>query len=219
MEKQAIDLSWVTAAGGPELGHDGRDVIGMPEEGWWVWPDAKHKSQEDGLELNRHEAWDEPETGVGGTLLVDLNPAEGGGVKWRASFLIKDEQPDLSDSKIPCRGRGVAPDFESARTAALAWRPEVRVIDGVELWINPVTGEGEALELRSGELTWKRGEAKGSLVIWRFDPAGADEVARSLGSWSNTITGACDTLDQMLIEVDQARERLRAAMRKFLLNF
>lgn len=73
------DLSWIPAAGGPQVKcEDGRHVTGLPESGWWVWVDQTHRDRSAGLELNLHTAWDEPETGAGGTLITTMKPADGG---------------------------------------------------------------------------------------------------------------------------------------------
>lgn len=120
---------------------------------------------------------------------------------------------------IPARGQGTTPDFNSAREAALAWRPGVRVIDGIELWLDPISGKGEAVDLNSGELTWRAGVAAGSRILWSFEPAGLGDVFQAWGCWRSAISGACDTLEQMLAEVNEARDRIRSAMRKFLRNY
>jgi hypothetical protein len=125
-EKSLIDLSWVTAAGGPEVQcENSRNVTGLPEKGWWVWPDAKHKDQHIGLEMNLHREMIEPETGLAGTLMVYLSPSEQG-VSWRSCFMWNASGND-GDVCIPVRGCGLTSDFDSAHKAALEWRPTVQV--------------------------------------------------------------------------------------------
>jgi hypothetical protein len=215
MTTQEINLSWVTAAGGPEVKcEDGRRVTGLPEQGWWAWPDAKHEDQSAGLKLYLHTEWAEPVTEKQGPLMCSLEP-HSKGVAWEASFMYR---LGADDGESPVRGRGIALNFSAAHAAALTWRPHVMVIDGVELWTDPESGDGKAIGLRSGDLTWRRGDAAGGRVLWRFEPVGLIEVFQAIGHWPTSITGACDTLEQMLIEVSEARERIRAAMRRFLLS-
>lgn len=212
--KTHAGLAWVTAAGGHVLTHDGRHVTGLPEQGWWVWPDAKHDDQSAGLRLYLHTEWIEPATKKLGTLLCSLKP-HSEGVAWEASFVYY-LGADAGES--PVRGHGIAPNFGTAHAAVLAWRPHVMVIDGTELWTDPESGGGKAIGLRSGELTWQSGADAGGRVMWQFRLAGLTEVFEAAGHWPAAITGTCDTLEQMLIEVSESRERVRAAMRRFLIN-
>lgn len=217
-ESPVIDLGWVTVAGGPELQcTDGREVTGLPEEGWWVWPDQKYKDQSAGLVLNLHIEWTEPTTGQAGTLIANIQPAEQG-VKWETCFIWYPSGKER-DAEVPARGRGTSADFNAARMAVLTWRPEVSVIDGIQLWTDPSTAKGKALDLASGQLTWRVGEEKGQRVQWQFEPAGMTEVMNACGAWTHTLSGTAETLHEMLDQVSEAREQMRAAMRKYLLNF
>lgn len=204
-------LVWVMAAGGPEVSvaGDGRTVVGLPEE-WWVYLGYKVFSP---LQLHLHVKHTEPVTGLSGTLLLNLDPIEvgDGGVRWNSAFLVGIGE----EGRVPARGNGTVGTFDEARAAALAWRPVVDVIDGVELWSNP-EGCGRA-ELHSGSLEWTGSEG---LFRWGFKSAGINDVLSAAGGYSfGGITGESATLEQMLVDVDAARERVRSAMRKFLLSF
>lgn len=212
-EGNVIDLSWVPAAGGPALTcEDGRNVEGMPETGWWVWV----YGGKGGLHL--HVKYAEPATGINGTLMVEINPSDDGWVRWEAAFLHYIDGTGERDARVPVRGKGTAATFADAHAAALAWRPRVQVIDGIELWTDPGGGCGQAA-MHSGELTWHT--ADGPLQLeWAYEPAGLRDIAEAAGFWGcSGIKGTSDTAAQMLADVDAARERMRSALRKFLLNF
>lgn len=219
-EKPLIDLSWVAAAGGPEIKcEDGRHVTGLPEEGWWVWSDAEHKDQSEGLELKLHRDLVEPETGQAGTLIVSLNPVKQE-VRWDACFMWSQPGSDW-DVCVPVRGSGLTSDFESAYKAALEWRPIVQVIDGIELWADPVSMNGVARDLQSGDLAWLPSTGPDGCINWRFKPAGLSGLKElGLFDWRDPeVEGYAHSHQQMLDQVAEAREQMRAAMRKFLLNF
>jgi hypothetical protein len=205
------DLSWVAATGGPEVRcEDGRSVTGLPEDGWraWAWRSGP-------TELRRHEKWVEPATGFSGTLMVELS-SSGQGVAWEALFMWSPNGDD-GEACIPLRASGYSADFHAAREVALAWRPIVEVIDGVELWTDPHSMRGEARGVRSGELSWWPQGADGS-IRWSFKPAGVKEL--ELFDWHcQSIEGTAASLEDMLHQVSEARDRLRAAMRNYLLNF
>ncbi len=212
-ESNVIDLSWVPVAGGPELTcEDGRNVEGMPETGWWVWA----YGGKGGLHL--HVKYAEPATGINGTLMVELKPSDDGRVHWEAAFLYYIDGTGKGDARVPVRGKGTAATFAEAHAAALAWRPRVQVIDGIELWTDPTDGSGKAA-MHSGELTWRTADGR-SRLEWAYEPAGLRDVAEPAGFWGfSGINGISDTAVQMLVDVDAAREKLRAAMRKFLIAF
>lgn len=208
------DLSWVTAAGGPEvLCEDGYHVTGLPEEGWRARPWRPGPT-----ELRRHAQWVEPTTGFSGTLMVEIRP-EDQGAAWDSLFMWY-EDGDEEKVCIPVRGIGFAPDFTAAREAALAWRPVVQIIDGIELWTDPVSMRGAARCLRSGELTWRsctETHSTGSLA-WSYTPGGMKEL--DLFEWhSQSIRGVAESHEQMLDQVSAARDRLRSAIRNYLLSF
>ncbi len=208
-QKTTGNLSWVAAAGGPELQcEDGRDVIGMPEQGWWI-PCYAH----DGEEIHLHLGYTEPVTGIKGTLLIELQKSKSNddGINWTSCFLFytpAQRSGGKDDAHIPVRARGNCATFFQAHAAALSWRPAVEVIDGVELWMDPRAGRGIA-KLASGDLEWRRDDGGYS---WRWELIGLPAGLRSLG-------GTSPSTAQMLIDADAAREELRAGLRKFLLNF
>ncbi len=219
-EKPLIDLSWVAAAGGPGVKcEDGRNVTGLPEKGWWVWSDAKHKDQSAGLELNLHQALVESETGRAGTLLVSLNPVEQG-VRWDACFMWYEPGTER-EACIPVRGGGLTSDFGSAHKAALEWRPIVQVIDGTELWTDPASMNGVACRLQSGDLAWLPSTGPDGCINWRFKPAGLGGLKElGLFGWdAPAVDGFAHSHQQMLVQVAELREHMRSEMRKFLLNF
>lgn len=210
-EKKTIDLSWVAAAGGPEIERDAfGHVTGLPEQGWNSWDWA-------GGELSLNVEWTEPTTLQAGTLLFSIKPSEQG-LKWEACFVWHRTEGER-ECVIPIRGRGVACDFNAARQAALAWRPLVSVIDGIQLWTDPNENKGAALELTSGSLEWRIAEEKGKRVLWNFHPNGMADVMKACGGWVHNLRGEADSLQQMLDQASEAREQMRAAMRKFLLSY
>lgn len=206
-------LAWVAAAGGAELAHDGRNVTGLPEQGWMVFTGDIHGDQSTGLKLHLHTDWAEPVSGKIVTLMCNLGP-HSEGVAWTACVMLTGQDC----GEVPARGHGVVPNFRAALAAAQAWRPNVLAVDGVELWSDPLSGEGQAIGLQAGQLTWKRRADEDSQVCWRFKPAGLDQVIEAIGCIYDATHGECDTLEQMLAGVAEARERIRAAMRKFLAN-
>lgn len=214
-EKPLIDLSWVVAAGGPEVALDDYDrVIGLPEVGWNSWSWSNHGA---GTALSLQVEWTEPTTGQAGTLMAEIAPAEQG-VKWKSSFMWYRSGSER-DTVTPVRGSGTSSDFNAARIAALAWRPAVSVIDGIQLWTDPASNEGSAIDLASGALTWVTTDEKGQRVQWKFKPTGLDAVLDACCSMSFGLRGSADSYQEMLDQVAEAREQMRAAMRKFLLNF
>lgn len=208
-QKTTPALSWVTAAGGPELQcEDGRAVIGMPEPGWWI-PCYAHDREEIHLHLDHTE----PVTGIKGTLLIELQKSKSSddGINWSSCFLFytpAQRSGCEDDAHIPVRARGNCATFNQAHAAALAWRPAVEVIDGVELWMDPSAGRGVA-KLAAGDLEWRKWDDGYS---WVWELIGLPASLRSL-------RGTSPSTAQMLIDADAAREELRAGLRKFLLNF
>lgn len=212
------DLSWVAETGGPEitLGKHGL-ITGMPEEGW-----RHYEYNGDKREISLQLEHTEPTTGMDGTLILDLSPSSPDvGVNWAACFLFYTPARDpggARDGHIPVRARGRCATFAEAHAAALAWRPAVQVIDGVELWTDPTNMRGEARGLRSGRLTWHPAKESEGCIDWRFKPAGIEELG--IFDWyCQEIGGTAETPEQMLEQVSVVRDRLRSALRNYLLNF
>jgi hypothetical protein len=214
---QTIDLSWVTAAGGPTLHCENRrDVTGLPEEGWWVWRDIIDPC------LNLHKPYTEPVSGINGTLIFNLYPptAPDNQVTWESTFLFyttaSSGKKDKEVHHLPVRGSGFCETFDQAREAALAWRPAVEVIDGVVLWTDPETGAGCA-ELDAGPLTWNK---RLDGYHWTWALRGLEgELQLMSRLMISRLSDISPSLAQMLIDAGARRKQLRAEMRKFLLNF
>ncbi len=216
VKDQVKELSWVEAAGGPALnlvqGQYSGKVHGLHEEGWWVWVDSELEQNDRGASLNLHLPWVEPVTGLKVEILMHLRPSGETDVSWEAAVLIKDGE---DNSNWPCRAHGYAKDFNEAYAALMSWRPVVRVVDGIALWTDPVARKGE-IEIPSGKLTWQ--EIDDGSFHWRFKAAGLHDVLDAAGWFDAGLSGESESAAKMLEDVSLARERIRTAMRKWLLE-